>query len=65
MNNLEIIVTEDGRIELSIDGDGSFLLGNEKDGVITRMHRLLNIATDVRGDRGTCRLRMGEVDETA
>ena len=65
MNNLEIVVTEDGRIELVVDGDGSFLLENKDDSEYRRLIELLHLAKGVVDYAGTCRLSVGEVDETA
>lgn len=57
MKNLEIIVTGDGA--------EPFLLETKMDSELIKLRDLLSIAKDVEEAHGTCRLTMGEVDETA
>lgn len=64
MNNLEIIVAG-GRIELIVEGDDSFLLENRTDSEYHNLIEILHLAKGVADQGGTCRLRMGAVDETA
>lgn len=66
MKNLEIVVTEDRRIELTVDGADSFLLETNYDGsAMYKLQTLLALAERVQEESGTCRLTMGEIDETA
>lgn len=65
MKNLEIVVTEDGRIELTVDGADSFLLETKADTEMYKLQELLDLAVRTYRLGGTCRLKMGEVDETA
>lgn len=62
MKNLEIVVTEDGRIEMTVDGADSFLLETKTGAELEKLRQLLSLAAEFYRANGTCRLTMGEVD---
>lgn len=63
MRVLEIIVTEDGRVELCVDGAEPFLLGERGPAdVIGRLEQHLLIAARVLRADGSCRLRLMEAE---
>ena len=66
MKNLELIVTDDGRIEMTVDGAEPFLLVKAgSDSGIDKLTTILGVAGSVWVYGGTCRISMGEVDEAA
>lgn len=67
MKNLEIIVTEGGRIDLAMDGaDDTFLLAAGDDAsVLYALQDRLRIVADLWSVGGRGSIRLGEMDETA
>ena len=65
MKNLEIIVTDGGRIELLIDGADSFLLASRDDAnVLYALQDRLRIVADLWSVGGHGSITFGEMDET-